>query len=215
MGDEAKRTMDVASLAEACGRCTTCGTPYQTQPMLGIFPDGARTLVIAQNPGEIKDSDGSRLTWIRMFEQGRTLSPIDFLRWYEWDFRTSNGYSHLEQILGVGWLDTGVYAYTNAVRCRTAGNETPGESMVKACSIYTRQLVRQYDGLILMGRVAIQQVFGDPMALDFMAVKVVKGKTVLAVPHYSSWARTGASTISEAMAAVQQFQETLSRVGGK
>lgn len=143
-------------------------------------------LVLGQNPGEIGDGDSNRKWWVNHFKRMAPL-PEGMLSWYEWDFLTSRGYRELEKILGNGWLYTGKFAYSNAVRCRTFKNAKPSEEMQQSCKIYTRQLLYGRVALVLMGVVAVRQIMGDT---EFQWGKLIKSKSgviILPIKHYVTW----------------------------
>jgi uracil-DNA glycosylase len=111
--------------------------------------------------------------------------------WYEADFKTSHGYEVMEsQLFGPGWLDSGTYLYTNAVRCRTEDNAVPSTEMKASCGTWTRMLLDRpsVKGVVFIGRLAVEQVLGsDDDKLPAMTLKkqAKTGLLLLAVPHYS------------------------------
>mgnify|MGYP005816412539 CR=1 FL=1 len=185
-----------------CSRCGICaGSRLQAPPMLYLGDINAPILVIAQNPGWIADNDSFRLASGRAMLKLSGLEGDDAIigaaqkAWYEADFTTSHAYGAIESICGKDWLNSGRYLYTNAVRCRTNGNETSSKEMKTSCATWTRMLLDRpsVKGVIFIGRLAVEQVLGnDADKLQPMALKkqTKTGLLLLAIPHYSRWTGT-------------------------
>lgn len=204
--------VDVVSLARACMQCTVCGTPKQFPPALGIFPPEAKVLLVGQNPGWAKDDDAERQWWSRSFAATPPADPTEFARWYSRDFGSSYAAKALALVLGEGWLESGRYAFTNAVRCRTEGNATPEEAMITSCSIYTRQLLQRFTGLLVMGRTALDQLNALLGSLiEPLTLTEAKNWVVYAIPHYSAWRKYKPEDLAAGVAA---FNDKVDSRGG-
>lgn len=177
-----------------CAQCRVCeGSGYQTVPLLGCGEMNAPILVIAQNPGEIKTDDAHR------FFTGQALAELVERRapdvensissWYQWDFGSSLGARRLGEIFGRRWLDSGLFYYTNAVRCRTISNRAPSDEMVENCRRFTMKLIEGRKAIIFVGRMAVAQLLGEEMnRLRRGELKQhPKYGLLLAVGHYAAW----------------------------
>lgn len=175
----------VNHLFSQCGTCRVCnGAAYQTPPVLGVFSETAKYLVIAQNPGEIKASDLGRRWWSDEFSSGMDIQNIKLF--YEWDFITSKAYLEFSDVFGEGWLRSGMFSYTNSVRCRTPKNAPPSQEMIDACKTYTRSILilTGITRVITVGQIAARVIIGESYAWGRV---VAKGKVkVLPIMHYAS-----------------------------
>lgn len=176
----------------SCYSCTACaGAQYQMSPQLiaGNATDPS-ILVIAQNPGEIHEGDKMRFRAIEMAKAGMFDTPDAVKALYDIDFGTSPACSRMATVFGEGWFESGRFAYTNAVRCRTPGNASPSAEMVANCSVWTKLVISMLKprGIILLGNVAYSQLFGDSDVIKPLEMK--RHKThgpILRLPHFSAW----------------------------
>lgn len=175
-----------------CFTCRVCpDSGYQTGPMYYAGNPQAQILVIAQNPGEVKESDKMRM---RMVEILGNISPAeisgDALKmWYTLDFASSKAYVLMSQVFGENWItEDGIFAYTNSVRCRTPKNLPPNAAMVSACGVWTRKLVAEIQpkGIILLGSLAAQQMEAESLPVDVMK-KHPKYGPMLRLRHFATW----------------------------
>lgn len=177
----------------SCYSCSACvGAQYQMSPQLiaGNATDPA-ILIIAQNPGEIQEGDKVRARIIEMAKTGMFDTPEAMKAIYDVDFGTSPACKRMAAVFGDGWFESGRFAYTNAVRCRTPKNASPSNEMVTNCSVWTKAIISALKprGLVLLGQVAYAQLFpaGDA-PIDVMEMK--RHKTygpILRFPHFSAW----------------------------
>lgn len=178
------------SLFGTCATCRVCaGAGHQGHSMLAAGNPDAPIVIVAQNPGEAKSDDKMRLRLLKVFADEATPTSQLARAVYNVDFSTSYGCKMLGSLLGDDWLDDPRFLFTNAVRCRTAGNTKPSDEMIEKCSVWTRQIVIGRKGLILMGSVAKEQVLGEEAA-DLPFGEMRKHKTygvVLSIMHYSAW----------------------------
>lgn len=161
-----------------CMNCSICGVPYQTVPMPGIFVPGSRVLFIGQNPAVMKYDEEKQ-------EYRDTFGDYNaILKWYAKWFMKSTAYKAIGEIyLWENWMRSGIFSYTNAVRCRTVLNSTPDRSMSVNCKQYTMSFASQYDGIILMGALAKLQYY--PSANMNVLYRTPK-QFIVHVPHYAS-----------------------------
>ena len=176
-----------------CARCRVCeDAAYQAPPVAYVGDFDSPILVVAQNPGEIKSGDLVRKATARnmLLKANRTTADSDIsdviLGWYFEDFTTSPGYKEMSKLFGKDWLLSGIYLYTNAVRCRTQFNKSPSSQMQTECWKYTRQLLFDREAVVMIGSVAKQQVCGT-MKLTKSVATLVDGKYYLYIPHYVRW----------------------------
>jgi uracil-DNA glycosylase len=172
-----------------CSACTQCeGAAYQLPPFLYAGSSTPTVLVMAQNPGEIKED--WRLDLSKLIDEkttGETLKTI-----YDIDFITSHGHKQMTKIFGDTWLTNGKFMYTNAVRCRTKDNAPPSNEMIENCLAWTYQLpIPQI--VILMGKIAVKQfctMVGKSELPLWRTVKLTRSKSkvtyVTTMPHYSA-----------------------------
>lgn len=196
-------------LTTSCAKCAMCANSrYQAPPALYAGPFDAPVLVVAQNPGEIKEKHRLELADAAHIEAASRADPNVIRFWYDYDFKTSNGFRSLASIFGPDWLSTGQYVFTNSVRCRTKGNEAPSTEMVDSCASWTRQLVDGRKAVIVVGAVARGQLLGAEAEKLPWGTPRKKGSVIyLAVKHYSAWG--GASEAREYEAAVKRVLEAL------
>lgn len=183
----------IEALATECMGCNLCGEKagYLTWPLLGYFPPTAKILLIGQNPAEPKihqELQEFRGIWKPNFD---TTNPMDYLDWYSGWFRISSMCSELEAYLGAGWFDTGLFAITNAVRCRTKDNKTPNDIMRGNCKRYTTELVSRYRYIICMGSVARHQMGINSAPPPKIYSFLEEVRTVLCIGHYAWRPSTG------------------------
>lgn len=179
---------DVDTLSATCAMCRVCpNSAYQTYPVLGITQGDEPILVIAQNPGEIKVTDSQRMWWVERFIREK-MDPHVMTGWYRWDFETSHGYGQFARVFGTDWLDSGKFAYTNSVRCRTPKNERPDDKMLEACKTYTHQLSEGRKAIIYVGTLAAQLIPERLNAKLKIGVPVKsRDGLILKIPHYAAW----------------------------
>ena len=203
-------------LFRQCALCRQCeGAAYQSPPVLSLGPIDAPIVILAQNPGEIHSDDKFRLAMAAaMLPIASEEASGAFLQaWYMADYLTSGSASVMSRVLGTGWLSSGRYLYTNAVRCRTPGNKRPSREMIDACSTWTRKLffAHKRDGVILLGALAAEQLLGK------LADKISAGEykhhprfgLVLRLSHPATW------KTNDDIAAIRGIvNEYLSEVGG-
>lgn len=182
-----------------CAQCEACGRPYQSIPPFAAGSMTAPIVVLAQNPGAIHDDDRFRLAMaetITAVVYAKWNISSDAIRaWYYADFVSSRGFAILSSIFGNGWLslDSGMFLYSNAVRCRTKDNAMPPKTMMKACAVWTRMILDRPEtrAVITIGALAAQQVFETPPKVGVPLRYESKGWAVLALPHYTRWAGIG------------------------
>lgn len=175
----------VRHLFTQCATCRVCsGAAHQTPPVLGVFSDTAKYLVIAQNPGEIKSNDRCRQWWIDEFNGGLDVSNIKLF--YEWDFMTSGAYNAFSEIFGDGWLRSGEFSYTNAVRCRTPKNAAPSQDMIDACKTYTRSVILMtgITRIITVGHISTEVMVGK--AFTWGKITQRGSMRVMPIMHYAA-----------------------------
>jgi hypothetical protein len=174
--------------------------------MLGLGAFSAPILVIAQNPNEISDDDYMRLAFAEAIgsakgfkldndELGKLIE--DF---YRADFGDSLQFVRLARVFGKNWLSSGSFYYTNAVRCRTEFNNTPSQTMIDSCSVWTKRLLAGRSAVITMGVVAATQVWGSSvprlMTLTYVRPAASKQKVIaLNLSHPVIWPREDAEDI--------------------
>lgn len=169
----------------ACSNCRLCeGAAYQMPPFLFAGSDEPDILVIAQNPGEMKDD--WRFAIADYSFAAKTPEALKTI--YDIDFITSHGYKTMGSIFGEGWLATGRFMYTNAVRCRTPGNKEPSAQMVTNCAGWTSQLPTP-PLVVLMGKTAAYQFCTMVKKPELKPWKIVKLKGhglthIMTIPHY-------------------------------
>lgn len=172
-----------------CFNCRLCvGAAYQLPPFLFAGSDHPNVLVVAQNPGEI---GGGKEDW--RFDLGKLASddPTVLKTLYDIDFITSHGHNQMSMIFGDGWLTSGEFMYTNAVRCRTPKNARPSDEMITNCSGWTMTLPVT-PVIVLMGRVAVEQ-FARMMKKKepplWKRVSLTRGgkvQHIVTIPHYAA-----------------------------
>jgi uracil-DNA glycosylase len=203
-------------LFRQCALCRQCdGAAYQSPPALSLGPDDAPIVIIAQNPGEIHSDDKFRLAMAdAMLTVASEETSGTFLRaWYSADYLTSGSAATMTKVLGDDWLRSGRYLYTNAVRCRTPGNNKPSREMIDACSTWTRKVffAHKRDGVILLGALAAEQLLGK------LASKISVGEykhhpvlgLVLRLSHPATWKTGGNLTVVR-----NTINKYLSELGG-
>lgn len=183
----------LANVAAECLGCRICGSKaaHMTWPILGYFPPEAKILLIGQNPAEpkiAKELEEFRSAWEPNFDK---VQPMEYLDWYAGWFRLSQMHRELEPYLGRGWFDTGLFAVTNAVRCRTKKNEPPNEIMTQNCKKYTAALLDRYRFAITMGSLARNQIGINPAPPPKVLAFLEKDLTVLCIAHYAWRPKTG------------------------
>lgn len=195
------------SLVVSCAKCNLCeGSGYQAPPALIAGKIDAPILVIGQNPGEIKPSDLHRQWWARALTdyvgmKSTEASPDLIHTWYTWDFGTSSGSTKLAGVLGLNWMANGLFTFTNAVRCRTPGNESPSNEMIETCEAWTKMLIGQRLGIIMMGNIARSQILKEDSSKSPWG-QVKKHPTlglVLSIKHYSAWTGSESDNYHEAV----------------
>jgi len=200
--------MSLYELAEGCAQCRVCeGAAYQTPPALFAgFPE-APILGIGQNPGEIKKTDKQRQIWIKILnflpvEVAGTVMPA----WYMWDIYDSPGHARMSKVFGKDWLLKYEMMWTNAVRCRTPGNESPSREMVATCATWTQHLLENRKAIIMVGAVARHQVLGeDAKKLPWGTPKRhPKLGFLLAIKHYSTWESDDIDLYKEAVKRIRE-----------
>lgn len=207
---------DGIPLLGSCALCNLCvGAGHQAPPAMFAGKFDAPILVIGQNPGEMRGDDTKGLWWADKLSFVRTHYPkadtvlgLMVKNWYDWDFGLSHGNDMLEKLFGFGWLESGKYCFTNAVRCRTPGNAAPSPEMIANCAAWTRMLLINRRATILMGRVALDQTLGEEAGkLGWgMPRKHPRHGVMMAIQHYSTW--KGDMT-SEYRAAVVRIQKEI------
>lgn len=201
--------MNLYDIAEGCASCDVCeGSGYQTPPVLFAGNPDAPLLAIGQNPGEMKESDVNRMAWMHMMEgmiPDKILFPF-MPFWYQWDFTTSPGYKRLSKVFGNKWVEEGLIAWTNAVRCRTPDNASPPKQMIEACFSWTQQLLEGRKGVIFVGAVARLQVLKERhLRLPWgVPKKHPRLGLILAIKHYSAWSGDDEATYREAVKLVKK-----------
>lgn len=182
------------NLSQVCALCRQCdGAAYQSPPSLFAGSLTAKIVVVGQNPGEIHDTDKFRLA---MGEEMLRLCNENnagkfFEAWYRADYGSSGNAKMLSEIFGNDWLNSEKFLYTNAVRCRTKANATPGEDMVVACNTWTRKLLfaSKRSGVVLLGNIAASQLLGKHV--DKLPVNSVRRHprygVLLRLPHPATW----------------------------
>lgn len=179
----------------SCFSCKACdGAHYQMAPMLvsGNAVNPA-ILVIAQNPGEIHEDDKLRDKLVTMSLSPNFTSSAPALKaLYDIDFGTSPMQTKIAGVFGEGWLESGRFAYTNAVRCRTPKNAHPSDEMVNNCSVWTKLVVNALKpkGIVLLGSVAFSQLFPKAEKEAIAVGEVKRHKTfgpILRLHHPSAW----------------------------
>lgn len=178
-----------------CALCRKCiGAAFQCVPVFMCGASAGRFLVIGQNPSSatpiqkdelylfslinnhLKNSNSSDVSisddkWIRLLHQ--------------YEFGISYGRKRLDSIFGEEWLESGKYAYTNAVRCRTPEKVSPSTEMIENCRKFTTHLIYGRDAVFFIGTVARSQYFSEDPDKDW----VIDPKLGLCVfiKHYSHW----------------------------
>lgn len=152
----------------------------------------AKILVIAQNPGEIKETDTSHMRAVEYLNSipHASLNEDILKMWYEIDFISSPAYVTMSKVFGHEWLTDsgGIYAYTNSVRCRTPKNSMPKHDMVINCRTWTRNLIGEISplGIIALGNVAAEQLNALSMPNESMKKHPNFGP-MLRLPHFVMW----------------------------
>lgn len=147
-------------LAQTCMGCRLCGpkSAAVTWPALGYFPPTAKILLIGQNPAQPKMGQEKiefKRDWEKYFD---TADPIEYMAWYGKWLKVSSMARELEAYLGRAWLDSGLFAVTNAVRCRTFNNRIPSEDWMYNCKRYTQEVIKDFRYVVVMGSLARKQV---------------------------------------------------------
>ena len=182
-----------ASLSNSCS-----GAGYQAPPALMAGMLTSPILVIAQNPGEIKSDDTFRLGMGNAMQKLVQAPAIDpptcahaLYNWYFTDFITSKGYARMSEVFGDDWLFND-FAFTNAVLCRTPGNEAPSSEMIATCATWTRIVAMRptVKALVFIGKIAAKQHLGEK--IDKLPPNTIKfhkesGKFLVYFPHYTIW----------------------------
>lgn len=188
-----------------CSNCRLCpGAAYQSPPVSYVGRLSGRVLIIAQNPGQMDlKNDPNRGWWSKAVSTNVSMNdPLLMKTWYEWDFGTSPGQKKFEWLTKKGWLSTGDFCYSNAVRCRTKDNSQPQIEMVTNCAEHSRALIDMWIEatisenrrlLVLVGAtslISFKRLFDVPA--DFVTTWGIpfayKGLgTVLPIKHYAAW----------------------------
>jgi uracil-DNA glycosylase len=177
---------------------------------------GAPIVVLAQNPGEIKTEDTFRLAMAHQLQlavRDADVTGDAVEAWYYADFKTSHGHEVISKVLGPGWLESGLYLYSNAVRCRTKENAMPPDEWMHACKLWTNVLLRRPEtrAVITIGQLAAKQLF-EKETLPPIGKAVINKKTgwiVLALPHYVKWTiKTVESYAQEVMTITKKVGES-------
>lgn len=181
-----------------CAMCRACnGGGYQAPPAFFAGSIEAKVLVIAQNPGEIKETDRFRLMMASsMREYAKRNESFGeseaLLRWYQADFASSSMCTRMELVFGKGWISNGKFMYTNSVRCRTIKNEMPTDEMKQNCKTWTDLLIQIFKpkAIILAGNLASSQLLTDDevLKIDVGTAKIhPKYGIVARIQHPSIW----------------------------
>jgi uracil-DNA glycosylase len=206
--------LDENHLMAKCARCTACrGAGYQTPPMLGLGSFGAPILIVAQNPGEINQNDELRLAFAGLVETaireewGNDIIGRTSAAFYRADFEDTIQHLRMSRAFGRDWLSSGLFYYTNAVRCRTEFNGTPSKEMSGNCLTWTKILSANRSVIVTLGSVASEQVWGNnpPKPLTPTRAKIrSSGVVTIAVraPHPVIWKREVIETLRGVMADV-------------
>jgi len=198
-------------LVAKCAQCAACrGAGYQTPPMLGLGSFDAPILIVAQNPGEINQNDDLRLSFAGLVETaireewGHEVIGRISSAFYRADFEDTIQHLRLARAFGRDWLSSGLYYYTNAVRCRTEFNGTPSKEMTGNCLTWTKMLSTNRSIIVTLGSVASEQVWGNnpPKPLTATRAKIrSSGIVTIAVraPHPVIWKREAIETLRSVM----------------
>lgn len=188
-----------------CAKCRVCqNSGYQAPPALYAGNAFAPVLVVGQNPGEMRDERDIALA--ECVQNGVDLfDNVDALisAWYNFDFGESKACkAFLSQILGEGWLKTGTYAFTNAIRCRTQDNHAPSEEMLYQCMRWTKPLLYGKKVIITMGNMATTQI--SEILKHNESISVLSRLTI---PHYSVWKRSGVNPLAIRRQIIKTLEE--------
>ena len=177
----------LSDLANDCIGCQLCGSAagHMTWPILGYFPPTAKILLIGQNPAESKNQQEMKEYLAKWKPNFDTVNPLEYLEWYSGWFRISTMCVELEAFFGRGWFDTGLFAITNAVRCRTKNNVAPTDIMASNCRKFTIPLLERYKYVIAMGSIARKQLGINADAPPKVYTFLETDRTVLCIGHYN------------------------------
>ena len=203
--------LDEIQLAAKCAQCTACrGAGYQSPPMLGLGSFEAPILVVAQNPGEINQNDDLRLAFAGLVdtsireEWGNEVIGRIASAFYRADFEETTQHLRLARVFSRNWLSSGLYYYTNAVRCRTEFNSAPSKEMAGNCLTWTKILSANRSVIVTLGSVASEQVWGSNPPKPLIPTKAKirsSGVTTIAIraPHPVIWKREVIETLRDVM----------------
>lgn len=195
---------DVTEYIRSCSNCRLCvGSNHQSPPISYSGSITGRVLILGQNPGEVGSDDAQRNWWNARVQMPAVRDDaIAMKNWYDWDFAFSNGARRLGWMIGnQGWLNTGDFAFSNAVRCRTVKNAAPSGEMLENCAEHSRDLIDLWmksrgneDArlLVLMGAYSVnsfKRLF-DMVPLDIQYYEPFKLPllgTVFPMKHYAVW----------------------------
>lgn len=167
--------------AQSCIACPISG--HQTPPAVFLGLPKAPTLVLGQNPAEIRQHDTERLA--RAAAMRTETDPIAYRNLYLEDFRGSKADVQLAHLFGPGWIDSGRFMYSSVVLCRTFGNVTVRQSVMDVCwEANVQPLVALW---LRSGKSKKLAVLMGGIAAFWKDDIEKMGATVLHIPHYAVW----------------------------
>jgi uracil-DNA glycosylase len=168
--DLAPDLADWPSLVGAMAGCTACALSESRQRVVpGVYPVGARVLLVGEAPGRHEDEGG--LPFI-----GRSGRLLD------------------ELLAEVG-LDRAQIAVCNTVKCRPPGNRTPKRPELATCRAWLDRQVEVIDPevVVTLGGTALTWALGRGVRIGDVHGKVYElaGHTVVPTYHPSAALRFG------------------------
>lgn len=168
----------------SCHKCRACtGAAFQASPILAIGELDAPILIVAQNPG-VFDTD-THAEFQQRWEEAETADEHLVLGYL--DFAGTKADSTFAKVFGRGWLESGKFCYTNAIRCRTPNNEAPSNQMRYNCNDWTQLLLPKRKIVVVVGAVAREQVTRNNMPNGSFRRLSGTGTYVITMTHYSAW----------------------------
>ena len=152
---------DWRSLADAMSGCTACGLAESRQRVVpGVYPAGARVLLVGEAPGRSEDEGG--LPFI-----GRSGQLLD------------------ELLAEVG-LDRAQVAVCNTVKCRPPDNRTPKRAELATCRPWLDRQIELIDPevVVTLGGTALAWALGRGVRIGDVHGQVYERAGHVVVPTY-------------------------------